>query len=499
MGLPPVKLWFSILGGQNSQQIETLRQDGELVEMSQALNVIGDPYGDLITSPGFSKVRASAISGTPSITGMFHLGDLADEFILWGSNGKPHRDNANPPGAITGGTDFTTGADVRVRGDIANDLLVCVSSSRNVPQTFNASMTRADLGGTPPRGVDYKYAFRRGFMFAPSDGSTTYRHFASFNSANDDEDAWANPYTINRLNFGRPGTDVNLLGGEYYNTYLMAFTEDRIYPIYSTPNAILPVAFHDSFFSEKGGGPASIHAVVKANERLYWLSKGFDVKVLFQSSVKSIGYPIQPFLRGLNDSRRTQIVGGWEPQYRIVWWAVSDGSDSTHQDAVGLQVDTGRFFFRTIARNSFANRTVSGEIRLIGGGHAGFFYNEFDSSATGDLDDSASAIDADVMTPRHHLGIPGVYKRIPYVAVEFDPVGTEAVTVQYQLDDDQTWTSFENSPITLSGTDTITKKFFIGKDFDRIRLRFRDANSGERFRVKRYGFPKPSLVYTRGN
>lgn len=496
MSFPTVALWFDVLGGQSNQQIDQLRQDQQLVEFSTASNVIPDPLGKLVTRPGFSNVRSSAITNAPAIVGMFHMGDLADEFIL-GAAGDLYRDNANPPGAITGGTTFTSGQNVLLRGDVANDVLVIVANDRSGnPQQITASVVRSDLGGTPPEGIDYKYFGRRGFMFSPSYGGTTYRHIVSFNSSNDSATAWTNPVTTNFLNFGRPGAQVNVLGGEHYMDTLVAFTEDDVYPIYATPNATLPFDFIKNVFHETGGGPPNIHAVVSANDRLYWLSRNFDVKVLEGLRVRSIGYPVQPFLRGLLDSRRVYTIGGWEPQFRLVCWAVSDGSDTTNQDVLALQVDTGQFYFFTISINAFALRRVSGELRLIGGHYNGLFSNLFDTSTTGDLQSASAAIDGDIQTPRHHLGLPGVVKKVPYVAIEFDPIGSESVTVQYQLDDGTTWTSFSESPLSMSGTDVITSFFTIPAPFERIRLRFRDANSGERFRVLRYGFPRPMSLRT---
>ena len=110
---------------------------------------------------------------------------------------------------------------------------------------------------------------------------------------------------------------------------------------------------------------------------------------------------------------------------------------------------------------------------------------------TGNADNAATAIDADIMTPRLHLGFPDVTKKVPYLAVQFDPIGTEAVTVQHQLDDAQTWTSFPESPFTMSGTDKRIAYFTIPAPFEDIRLRFRDAVASDRFRVVRFGFPKP--------
>ena len=500
MAFAPVKLWYELFPGYSAQQIESLQQGKRGVELVKAQDVISFPLGKIWTRPGFSKVRSSAISGTPSITGMFHLGDLADEFILWGSaDGKPYRDNANPPGVLAGGTPFTTGANVLVRGDIFNDKLITCSNARDLPQTISAAAAWADLGGTPARGVDVKAFARRVCMFSPAYAGTTYRSFMSFTSANDDQTAWTAPVTINFLNFGRIGTDVNVLGGEFFIDHLMTFTEDAAFPVYATPNALLPLAFQDFAFSEDGGGPPNIHSVVKADNKLFWISKNSDVKVMLpDKSVHSIGFPIQPYLRTLADTRRIYTVGGWNPQYRMITWSVTPNGGSTNTVVIDMPVDLlnlsqhrAAFYIHTLTRNAFANRTVGGQSRQIGGGLAGYFYNEYDGSATGNADDSTAIIDADVITPRFHLGLPDVKKKVTYCAIEFDPIATESVTVQYQLDDNQSWTSFPESPFVMTGTDKKIARFTIPAPFEDISIRIRDNNTGEAYRALRVGFPKP--------
>src|SRR3990167_1184665 len=146
---PPVVLWYSVFGGQNTNHTDQLRQDSELLEGVTVQNLLPDPVGKLVTREGFSHVRATGITGTTTITGMAHMGDLVDKFILV-SNGKVWQDSASPPGEITGGTALTAGS--LNRFDIFNNILHIVSQARDVPQTVNSSLTRADLGGTPPYG-----------------------------------------------------------------------------------------------------------------------------------------------------------------------------------------------------------------------------------------------------------------------------------------------------------------------------------------------------------
>lgn len=494
----PIALWFDVFGGYNANIPDALRQDRELLELMTAQNVIEDPAGALVTVPGFSRVRATVIaSGTNQVTGLFFLRDLANEFVIALGNGKLYRDNANPPGEITGGTALTADDNNHARGDIANGVLVIVTESRDVPQQITAAVARTDLGGTPPRGVDYKYFGRRGFMFSPSDGSTIYRSIASYNSSDDNATAWTNPYTVNFLNFGRPNTEVNVLGGEHYQDRLMTFTEEEVYAIYVTNYADAPFGTQGPIFSEQGGGPVCSNSVVSANDRLYWVSRNFDVKEMYGSAVRSIGDAVRPYLRdSASATRLNEMVGGWEPRYRMVIWCLTPSAGSSNTRALCYQVDRKRFFLRTMTRNAFVNRVVTGDVRLIGGS-VGFINNEFDTSTTGDADDPTTAIDADVQTPPLHFGLPGVEKKIPYLGVEFDPVGSESVTCQYDIDDAGSWTGFAESPVSLSGTRYQTVFLDVPQPFERIAIRLRNNTSGQRMRVLRIGIPKPIALRTR--
>lgn len=494
MAWPPAQLFYDVLGGTNLNHTDRAAQGQQLLELSTGSeNLIPDPAGEWVTRPGFSKAFATAIAGSLKITGLHYMKDLADELIITCGDGTFKRGNANPPGALTGGTAFTSGDNVLTRSTIFNNFLIVVSNARDLPQTVNASAVRADLGGTPARGLDVVAFGRRLCMFSPIYSGTTYRSVMSFTSANDDQAAWTAPVTVNFLNFGRTGTDVNVLGGVVFGDHLMAFTEDGVYPVYVTPNALLPLAFQQAAFWEAGGGPPTIHAVVQADGRLWWVSKNFDIKVMDASGrVTSAKYAdgVRPFLRGLSDSRRVYTIGGYDPIYRMVVWAVSDGTDTQNNDILVLHLDTGWFFFHTLSRNAFANRTVSGEHRLLGGGYSGFLYNEYDTSTTGNLDDSTAAISATAALPRLHAGQPDVVKKIPFLVVEVDPIGTETITASGNLDDNTGFTDV-NTTLAVTGTDVKLFRVMIPAPWKRFQPRLVDAVSGERMRIIRLGFPRP--------
>ena len=489
MAWGPARYWLTVIGGVNKQDMTVLRQDRELMELASGDNLIPDPVGKLVTAPSSTEVRATAMSGSPAVTGLFHqLRDRANVFILGGQDAL-HQDSANPPAAISGGTAFTDSADNLLRADVHEALLIIVSRQRDLPQTINTSVTRADLGGTPPRGLDYKVFGRRGFMISPSIGGTIHYEKASYNSANDDHDAWTAPGTVNFLNFGREGSGVSTLGGEVHANHLMVYTQDKVFPVYTTPNALAPFAIRDEVFSEDGGGPVGAHAIVSGGGKVFWVSRNFDVKRQRGFSVESIGYAVQPFLRGLNQARMDFVSGGFDPRYRIVWWAVSESAQSTHNILMGVQADTEQFYFRTLARNAFGYRVVSGEPRLIGGDYGGKFYNEFDGNTT-------VAIDADGQTPPLHLGMPNEVKKVPYVAFRFAIIGSASVTISHRIDDAASWTEFTGSPVTISGNRIETVQLPMPQPFEHLELRFRNNTSGERFRLLGIGFPQPVALRT---
>ena len=494
MAVQPVAIWMNVLGGQNSNHTDDLRQDSELLEGVTVQNLLPDPIGKLVTREGFSHVRAAAITGTTTIDGMAHMGDLADSFILV-SNGKVWKDTASPPVEVTGGTALTAGS--LARFDIFNSFLIIATQSRDVPQTINASLTRADLGGTPPYGIDVKSFGRRLHHFSPTYGGTTYRHRSMHSSANDAHATYTAPDTINFMNYGREGAKVNVLGGETYADHLMTFTEDSIFPVYTTPNATQPFAFQKDILTEDGGGPPVIHSVVKANDRLYWISKNSDVKELNGMYVRSVNTPlvVRSFLLGLNDAYRVKTIGFWEPKYRLVCWAVSDGVDTTNKDILAYHPDSKQFYFFTISVASAALRTVSGELRTVIGHHNGLFSYLFDGSTAGDLQAAASAIDALWTSPRMHHGMPEVVKKVQYMVFEFDPISTETVTIRRRYDDDTDYGSFpEGSTFTFSGTDHFRVYVTIDQPYKYIQVQVEDSTSGERFRLLRIGIPRPQVV-----
>ena len=470
--------------------------------LAQANNVFAPGVSRVIRKrPGFSQVRSTAINAAGIVTGMVHLGEIADEFILAvsiaGSSHGLYRDNANPPGALAGGTAFTIGADNLIDTglftDGTNPMALFVSRQRDLPQSVNASATRADFtiagtGLTSLRPAVMEIFTQRALYGDVNRDGTVFDDRVYWSDIRDGN--LLTDHTIQFLSFEtrlkdrvraiRKLSDICLIG-KLHNVFTMV----------PTPEATVPFMVQE----EPGGknkGPVSQQACLEIDQKLFWLGQS-NIHSLDQNfQIRDWADAIQPTIRTLSDSRRDFAVAGVDTERSLILFTVSDAGQTTNSLTIGLNYKTGAIYLWTTRRNAYATREVSGQIRLIGGGYVGFFYNEFTGTA-GDLDDATAVIDADVFTPRYFLNGLGIEQKIPYVLLIVDPVGTEAITVQYRLNDATTWSDPTGSPYTASGTDEQVIVVPIKAVARRIQLRFRNNRTDEIYLIKACGLPSLAL------
>jgi hypothetical protein len=280
-------------------------------------------------------------------------------------------------------------------------------------------------------------------------------------------------------------SDVLLVGSRDYLSFAVLNT------VSADPFRIQDVAIGS------GQGPISHQGMItaKTQRAAWWAQSGiYSLEGQQGEVIKEWTSIIKPYITGLSDSRREYAMAGYDSKLDIGFWSVSESGQSAHNKVIAVNFSTNEIFLWTLSRNALGRRIVSGEQRLIGGGYTGFFYNENDTSVfTGSADDATAVIDADVITPRHHCGDPARVKIFYGLKVTFDKQSTsEAVTLQWRLNDASTWNSFAASPYTVTGTaGDVTQKFFpLSKAGTHIQFRFRCNNSGEIFRIQSY-----SLVY----
>lgn len=494
-------VWYNIFKGLYTEEpigdIPTNPKKGETY-LAQANNVYAPGISAVLRKrPGFSKVRATAINANGIIAGMQHLGEIADEFILGvsisGTSHSLYRDSADPPGELATGTNFTIGQNNLLSSilfsDGTNAMAIFTSRQKDLPQSVNSSATRADftIAGTGLTSLKPEICEVLGQR-------ALYGDYDQDGTVYDDRVAWSAVRDGNliddittdfesfettekdRIRAIRKFSDLGMVG-KLNNVFLLAVT-----PAATKPFAVQEVP------AGRYKGPVSHQATTEANQKAFWMGQTNIHSLDAMEQIKDWADVLRPTIAGLADDRREFSVVGHDVERNLLLFNVSDSGDTTNDLTIALNYKTGALYLWTLRRNAYAPRLVSGEHRLIGGGYVGLFYREMDGTS-GDLDDATAVIDADVFTPRFWLNAYGHKQKIPFVLLSVDPIGSEKITVQYRLDDDSSWTTPDESPISVSGTDTFLAGISIGKWAERIQLRFRNNTADEVYSVKAVGVP----------
>lgn len=499
---------FDILGGYNtldspSEILQTPRNpaigtlDPQLpIGMPVAQNVYAPTNrNDLATRPGFTTVRSTAINAAGAFTSLIHMGTIADILLMTESHSGKHsiyQDSANPPAEITSGTNFTVSADNLVSTAIFRNSsaagVIFVNRSRDLPQFVTVTPTRSNMtiSGTGLTSFKPKYVevFGQRALYADYDqDGTVYIDRVAYTDIRNGQaitDITTQFYSFET----RLGDSVR--GMHKFSDICVIGKLHNIFSLVLTTQATNPFAVQE----EPGGrykGVVSHQAMVETGQRVYWMGQSNIHSMDSHFLIRDHADRIKNFIRtGLSDSRRTFTVGEYDITNNLIYFALSSANASANDTVLALNTTTDNLYYWTLSRNAFGLRQVSGQNRLIGGGYVGLFYNEA-TGLVGNLDDATALIDADVQTPRHHLEQPNLRKLFVGVKVVFAPQTTsEAVTVQYRLDDGQSWSDFGESPYSVQGT-TVDEKFFrLAKVGTHLQLRFRDATINQAMRISKY-------------
>lgn len=513
---------FDLLGGQNTldnpadilqvprqPQIGTLDPGTPLrFVTAQDVYAPNERY-DLSTRPGFTKVRSTTINAAGIITGMAHQGEIADRFILTVSiaagSHQPYQDAANPPTVMAGGTNLTIGQNNLTTllnfTDGSNAGTIILARERDLPQFINSSGTRSDftIAGTGltslKPAIGEIFGNRAMYGDVNRDG-TVLNDRVYYTDVRDGN--LLTDHTTQFLSFERRIAD-KVRGMRVLSDVMLIGSRDYLSFAVLTNNSSDPFRIQDVAIGA-GQGPISHQGMITCSQQraAWWAQTGiFSLEGSQGEVIKDWTKVIRPYINDLSESRREYVSAGYDPYLDIGMWAVSESGQTAHNKVIGVNFTTGEVYIWTLTRNAFSPRIVSGEQRLIGGGLVGLFYNENQTGTyVGNADDATAAIDADVISPRHHCGSPTLVKLFGGIKITFDQQGTsEAVTVQYRLNDASSWTSFAASPYTVTGTaGDVNQKFFpLMKAGTHLQLRFRDANSGQAFRIQKYAILWKSL------
>src|SRR3990167_982764 len=516
MAWPYTELLFDLLGGQdslnNSSEIPQIPQQTEIGTLDPRIPVrfptaqdVWSPSdrADIATRPGNSDVRAAAINAAGVGTGMLDQGAIAARFLLTVSivagSHQPYEDVANPPTVIAGGTNLTIGQDNLTTllnfTDGANRGTIILSRLRDLPQFINAAGTRSNftVAGTGLSSLlpGFGEIFGQRALYADYDqDGTVHKNRLAYTDLRDGN--LITDITVQFESFERRELDDQVRGMRRLSDFCIVGGRDYIELLGLTPTFERPFG-RQEVAGGIGKGPLSHRGMIVCDQRCVWNSASGIISLEGSQGevLKDWTTHIKPYYTGSLDQDRLRFcAAGYDPKTDIGCWAVSETGQTTHNKVIAINFKRGEIYIWTLSRNAFANRIVSGEHRLIGMGYVGLFRNEIQTAVfTGNADDASAAIDADIFTPRHHCQLPGIKKLFAGIKIWFDQQGTsEAVTVQYRLDDASAWSSFSASPYTVAGTagDVDPEFFPLMKAGKNLQVRFRDAISGQAFRILKY-------------
>ncbi len=486
---------FNVLGGETDQNPTRIGLTKDKVKrMVTAQNVYSprdNPF-TLKTLPGFSKKNTSALgSATASITGATWLSELADVNILSASDpGVDHSiyDGSDDSEIASPGTDFTIGEDNLIDWTIFTDgaaaMAIACSLQRDTPQRINASKARADFSiasTTLPQFTDVLAA--RLMMGAPSVSGTVH----------DDRVYWSDL---------RNGDGITSISTQFES--FEKRLKGRVRGIKSFSDVLVVGDIHHAFFlpPTPGGaeafgepqavamgldeGPVGHHSMILADQKLWWRgSNGIYSLSAPNERVKEWTPHLRSTFLDFDHADDEFTRAAHWPQEGYVVFALNGNGSSVRNKMVGVNYLTGEVKIWTRERNAMWNALTAGVPVAYGGGNDGDWYQEFIGS-TGNADDAGGAIDADIISDRHRL-VSGT-ALFGGLKVRFNQQGSEAVTVQYRLNDDSSFTSFADSPYSVKGTAGVfdEKYFPLMKAGRAIQFRFRDANSGEAIHILGY-------------
>jgi hypothetical protein len=501
MGWPYNETTYDLISGFNSQDNEADIAQPEKqsakhpIRMVTAQNVYapGQRF-DLATAPGFAVVRATTVNAAGSFTGIHSMSELAsDEAVMAVSIAAGahalYRNNANPPTDLTGGTNFTTDPDNLVSfilgTDGTNNLMLAASIQRDTPQSIDASFTQADFSisdTTLP--AFWEVLAGRALFGAPSVSGTVYKNRVYWSDQRD-----FNLMTSSATQFESFETKLGdrVRGLLTFSDVCMVGKRHNIFLLPPTPTGDTAFGTPQEVAIGMDKGPVGHHSMIAVEGQAFWLSHLGIHSLNITEGVTDWSDLQRPTFTGLNYGKLEFSVVGHDVQNNLIMFAVPASGSDPRNRVIALNYKTGAHYFWTRTRNAFGQLLVSGEPKLYGGGRVGLFYTE-NTGTTGNADDATAAIDADIITPRHHLNAVHQTKIFLGVKVVFDQQGSEAVTVQYRLNDASSWTSFADSPYSVAGTaGHIDMKYFpLAKAGRTIQFRFRDVNSGEAMRIQKY-------------
>ena len=330
-------------------------------ELPDALNCWRDEdrFG---TRPGTERETTAvgnydaAISGTPALQGLFEFLDRnASGNLISVAGGDVRTDDTTILNKTTNSVTISSGADNKwTFGVHRNNLYAAGGADGDHIWRWDGTnpLTVVTFQNSSAAAIDAKFLFSKwnyGFLAGMNGTAVEDNPMVGRYSALNDLDTWPVANTIGGTSaiggLSSYGNEEITGFGEYTDNqgdWLLVLTNRRIYSFVQLPSALTPFAMDDVIPNGCVHQHAFVSLGLDAGDAVYASNRG--IHSLRQSQTHGtrqeqfLSWKIRETYASMNPNRRAATVGAYWPEQGLVIFAISTGSNTTHDTLLALDV-----------------------------------------------------------------------------------------------------------------------------------------------------------------
>lgn len=325
------------------------RLPANTVTMEDTLNVIMRD-GWLVNRPGLEKITANLVTGRPMGATYFAVTAASKKLVIGTVSGWYALNTATSPFTwtnITGTTVLSGGSSDHVRFTVfpqgtALRLIGVNGAANQLPQYWTGSGVYAVLGGTPYAAQDISTAANRVIVFHTKEAGTVYPYRVRFSDFNDSDTWSANSFA------DLSDSSDYIVGGRALTRVAFAVYKENSQWIGQAQAGLFPFKFE---LQDQKPGPVSASAIVAVEGKHYYLAIDGSIYVFDGTRAQHVGEPARRYIaNNLSFENKARAFGLYNRRDRDIWWFFPGTAASAPDQAISMNVDSGRFFAHTLRK-----------------------------------------------------------------------------------------------------------------------------------------------------
>ncbi len=461
-----------------------------------AENVDFQISGVISKRKGYTKLNSTAISGTPTITGLYHYrkANGTDFFLIGADDGKLYKDVGGTPTSISTGH-ATNDINLWNFETWKDEVILCNNATGVFAQKFDGTtvgtLGTGAGGGVAPTTCSVPKVYRGRLFIAQVNSSVL--HYSAGDTLED--------FTTADAGFEYVGDDDGdiITGLEPFLNAFIVFKRNQIYMITGGD----PSTWAISKLSDNVGA-ACRRCVAQVPTR-----EGHDIIFIHESGVYSLrgvdkfgdllpsklSFKINSLWESLNKSRikYAQIINHTPTSQ--VWITITENSTTANDIILKYYTHNDGWATMTHGAHSLGTRLVGdADTVLYTGDDSGFVYKQHQGN-----NDAGAAIAGSFRTAWLSGGNPGLIKRWSELVIFYEPIGAYPLTIQYEVNGGEVSTTVQTLRATgdlmgstfvlgtsMMGGSTLRKHRVPDKlgEGELLRLKFTNSNADQPFKIQ---------------